>query len=141
MSSKSGEVSDAAWKRFNEGYGSLVLNETTGWQNLLFNETDHSIAHRGYCGYELSEEGSPVFYKQIQLANGNWDTILTLAMQGREVYEKTPYSFARGYEPCEMQDRKKKNREQREEMMSARKIAPMIRNTFHHFLGLLLGVL
>ena len=28
---------DAAWKRFNEGYGSLVLNETTGWQNLSSN--------------------------------------------------------------------------------------------------------
>lgn len=25
---------DAAWKRFNEGYDSLVLNESTGWQSL-----------------------------------------------------------------------------------------------------------
>jgi len=25
---------DAAWKRFNEGYDSLVLNESTGWQTL-----------------------------------------------------------------------------------------------------------
>ena len=28
---------DAAWKRFNEDYDSLVLNETTGWQNLSSN--------------------------------------------------------------------------------------------------------
>ena len=28
---------DAAWKRFNEGYDRLVLNETTGWQNLSSN--------------------------------------------------------------------------------------------------------
>lgn len=25
---------DAAWKRFNESYDNLVLNETTGWQTL-----------------------------------------------------------------------------------------------------------
>lgn len=28
---------DAAWKRFNEGYDRLVLNETTGWENLASN--------------------------------------------------------------------------------------------------------
>ena len=28
---------DAAWKRFNEDYKDLVLNETTGWQNLSSN--------------------------------------------------------------------------------------------------------
>ena len=28
---------DAAWKRFNEDYRDLVLNETTGWQNLSSN--------------------------------------------------------------------------------------------------------
>ena len=28
---------DAAWKRFNEDYDNLVLNETTGWQNLSSN--------------------------------------------------------------------------------------------------------
>lgn len=56
--------------------------------------------HTGYAGYEISEtDYNPVFYREVS-RNGKKEYILSLAMQGREVFSRKLADFAGGYAPC-----------------------------------------
>ena len=80
-----------------------------------YKDQDSIKAHTGYTGYPKLEKNEcyyPIFFKTIRYPDGKTEKILSLAMQGREVYTKTLKDIAGDYRPCVLSSKKRRKNEE-----------------------------